>query len=91
MAWASPPTTVDVGEATTESTTSEIPRMDSSERTCWPGSSTDAMAPLPATRPISRERRQITLTPSSSDNPPTTTAAAASPSEWPMTAPGRTP
>ena len=40
---------------------------------------------------ISRERRQITRTPSSSDSAPDTTAAAASPIEWPITAPGCTP
>ena len=42
-------------------------------------------------RDISRERRQITRSPSSSDRAPATTAAAASPRECPMTAPGRTP
>ncbi|CFE49747.1 Uncharacterised protein [Mycobacterium tuberculosis] len=86
-----PPTTVEVGEATTESTTSEIPRIASSDNTCWPGSSTDAIAPLPAMRDISRERRQMTRNPSCSDSAPATTAAAASPSECPMMAPGRTP
>ena len=49
--WVAPPTTVDVGEATTEITTSVTPRIDSSESTCCAGSSTDAMAPVPATRP----------------------------------------
>ena len=91
MASASPPTTVEVGEATTESATSEIPRMDSSDSTCWPGISTDAMAPLPEMRFINRDARQMTRTPSSTDSAPATTAAADSPSECPMTAPGRTP
>ena len=52
------------------------------------GSSTDAIAPAPAMRDISRDRRQMTRTPSSSDSAPATTAAAASPRECPMTAPG---
>ena len=42
-------------------------------------------------RDISRDRRHITRTPSSSDNAPATTAAATSPMECPMTAPGVTP
>ena len=42
-------------------------------------------------RDISRDRRQMTRTPSSSDSAPATTAAATSPIEWPMTAPGCTP
>ncbi len=86
-----PPITVDSGEATTAITTSLMPRAISSESTCWAGSTTDAIAPEPAMRDISRERRQITRTPSSSDSAPATTAAAVSPSEWPITAPGRTP
>ena len=40
---------------------------------------------------ISRERRQMTRTPSSSDSAPATTAAAVSPIECPITAPGRAP
>ena len=82
-----PPITVDCGEATTASTTSSMPRAISSKSTCSAGSSTDAIAPEPAIVAISRERRQITRTPSSSDSAPATTAAAASPIEWPITAP----
>ena len=82
---------MDLGEATTATTTSLTPRAMSSERTCCAGSSTDAIAPEPAMVAISLERRQITLMPSSSDSAPATTAAAASPNECPMTAPGTTP
>ncbi len=56
-----------------------MPRAISSKSTCSAGSSTDAIAPEPAIVDISRERRQITRTPSSSDSAPATTAAAASP------------
>ncbi len=42
-------------------------------------------------RVISFERRQMTRTPSSSESAPATTAAADSPSECPITAPGRAP
>ncbi|COZ00276.1 Uncharacterised protein [Mycobacterium tuberculosis] len=49
------------------------------------------MAPAPAIRVISADRRQMTRTPSSRQSAPATTAAADSPSEWPMTAPGATP
>lgn len=59
-----PPITVDVGEAITETTTSSIPRAISSESTCCAGNSTEAIAPAPAMRDISRERRQMTRTPS---------------------------
>jgi len=83
--------TVDFGDATTATTTSLMPRAISSESTCCAGNSTDAIAPAPAIFVISRERRQITRAPSSSDSAPATTAAADSPSEWPITAPGRTP
>ena len=83
--------TVDSGEATTATTTSLMLRTASSESTCLAGNSTDAMAPEPAMRDISFERRQMTRKPSSSDSAPATTAAAASPRECPMTAPGRTP
>jgi hypothetical protein len=89
--WAAPPITVDCGEVTTATTTSLTPRLVSSSRTRWAGSSTDAIAPEPAMVDISRERRQTTRTPSSRDSAPATTAAATSPSEWPMTAPGCTP
>ena len=81
--WVAPPITVDCGEATTATTTSLTPRAISSESTCWAGSSTDAIAPEPAMRAISRERRQMTRTPSSSDSAPATTAAAASPERMP--------
>ncbi len=50
-----------------------------------------AIAPLPATRGSSRERRQISRPPSASESAPQVTAAAISPTEWPMTASGRTP
>ncbi len=86
-----PPITVDSGEATTATTTSLTPRDINSEITCGAGSSTEAIAPEPATVDIRRERRQMTRTPSSSDSAPATTAAAASPIEWPITAPGCTP
>ncbi len=86
-----PPITVDSGEATTAITTSLMPRAINSESTCWAGNTTDAIAPEPAMRAISRERRQMTRTPSSSDSAPATTAAAVSPRECPITAPGRTP
>ena len=82
---------MDSGEATTATTTSLTPWAVSSKSTCLAGNSTDAIAPEPAMRDISRERRQMTRTPSSSDSAPATTAAAASPSECPITAPGRTP
>jgi hypothetical protein len=49
------------------------------------------MLPEPAMRAISRERLQITFTPSSGVSTPATTAAATSPIECPMTAPGITP
>ena len=83
--------TVDAGEANTDTTTSLMPRAASSSRTCWAGNSTEAIEPPPDNRHMSRERRQITRTPSSSDRAPETTAAAASPIECPMTAPGCTP
>ncbi len=90
-AGATPPITVDWGEATTASTTSSTPRAVNSKSTCSAGNSTDAIAPEPAIVDISRDRRQITRTPSSSVSAPATTAAAASPIEWPITAPGCTP
>jgi len=68
-----------------------MPRAISSEFTCLAGNSTDAMAPEPAMRVISFERRQMTRAPSCSVSAPATTAAADSPIECPMTAPGRTP
>ena len=68
-----------------------MPPRVNSESTCFAGSSTDAMIPEPAMPAISRERRQITRTPSSSDSAPQTTAAATSPIEYPMTALGRAP
>ena len=86
-----PPMTVDSGEAKTDTTTSLTPRAVSSSRTCWAVNSTEAIAPPPDSRHMSRERRQITRTPSSSDKAPETTAAAASPMECPITAPGWTP
>lgn len=86
-----PPITVDCGEATTAITTSLTARRVSSSRTCAVGSSTAAIAPAPARRRHSRDRRQITRSPSCSDNAPATTAAETSPREWPITAPGRTP
>ncbi|CFR84209.1 Uncharacterised protein [Mycobacterium tuberculosis] len=86
-----PPITVDCGDATTETTTSSIPRAISSEFTCLAGNSTEPMAPAPAMRVISFERRQMTRAASSSDSAPATTAAADSPIECPTTAPGRTP
>lgn len=88
---AAPAITVDCGEATTATTTSLMPHAVSSESTCCAVSSTDTVTPVPATRDISRERRQITRAPSPSDKAPATTAEAASPRECPITAPGRTP
>ena len=90
-AWVAPPMTVDSGEATTDTTTSATPRAASSSRTCWAGSSTEAIAPAAGDAGHNRERRQMTRTPSSSDSAPATTAAETSPRECPMTAPGCTP
>ncbi len=87
----SPPITVVCGEATTATTTSSTPRPASSSRTVCSGSSTEAMAPEPASRASSLDRRQMTRTPSSIERDPATTAAATSPMECPITAPGRTP
>ena len=56
-----PPITVEFGEAITATTTSLTPRAASSSRTCWAGSSTEAIAPRTREASHNLERRQITL------------------------------